>query len=104
MTKYLNSLEPSGSASRQILSRRGVLVTGLAIGTAGVVSCSKVIANNAEASVSPIVVAQDNVKGDIAILNGAIDLENQGIWAYGAAGGKLTNNVDWVALAIHDRL
>ncbi len=91
MTKYLNSSEPHGSASRRAFSRRGVLVTGLAIGAAGVASCAKAAPNNAEASPSPSAVAQGNAQGDIAILNAAIDLENQGIWAYGAAGGKLSN-------------
>jgi hypothetical protein len=35
--------------------------------------------------------SQTSARGDIAILNAAIDLENQGIWAYGAAGSKLSN-------------
>ncbi len=91
MTKYLNSSAPHSSTSQRTFSRRGMLATGLAVGAAGVVSCGKAVSNRAEASPSPIAVATTgNVKGDIAILNGAIDLENQGIWAYGVAGGKLS--------------
>ncbi len=91
MTKYLNSSEPDGSAVGRTFSRRGVLATGLAVGAAGAAAYGKVFSDRAEASPSPITVAQaGNTKGDIAILNGAIDLENQGIWAYGVAGGKLS--------------
>jgi hypothetical protein len=96
---------------RQTFSRRGILVTGFAVGAAGVVSCSRAASSSGaadEIAQSPATVAptsnQANVEGDIAILNAAIDLENQGIWAYGVAGGKLTNTqVGTTILALAQR-
>ncbi len=99
MAKYLYPSDSHESAARQAFSRRGVLFTGLSVGVASIIGCSKSASNPptepiSGAAPSPTAVAQgspqDHVKGDIAILNGAIDLENQGIWAYGAAGGKLS--------------
>jgi rubrerythrin len=56
-------------------SRRELLRTGLIVGLTGAT-----LARPAEAA-----------SGDVAILNAALDLEHQGIWAYGFAAGKLSD-------------
>jgi Ferritin-like domain len=57
-------------------SRRSLVLAGAA-GTFGMVVAT-----------APALAAD---KGDLAILQAAYDLESQGIWAYSAAGGKLTS-------------
>ncbi len=57
-------------------SRRTMVLAGAA-GTLGII-----------AAATPTLAAD---KGDLAILQAAYDLESQGIWAYSAAGGKLTS-------------
>lgn len=99
MTKKLNSPDLNLSTLRRIFSRRGFLVTGLAAGSAGITTAAGAASQqyaviNRDSSQSHGDIAQASfktkLKSDIAILNAAIDLENQGIWAYGAAGGKLS--------------
>ncbi len=58
-------------------SRRRFVVGGTIAGASTVLVLSAMLPSQAEA-------------GDLAILNAAIDLENQGIWAYGVAGKKLS--------------
>jgi len=65
------------SHSLKTLSRRRVVVGGAIVGASTALTLSATLPSQAEA-------------GDLAILNAAIDLENQGIWAYGVAGGKLS--------------
>jgi hypothetical protein len=97
----------------QTFSRRGILVTGFTVGAAGVVSCSRIPSPLSSATTGEIAQAQTlaaqrspqaNVESDIAILNAAIDLEHQGVWAYGVAGGKLSNTqVGTTILALAQR-
>src|SRR5215475_14939560 len=63
------------------LSRRKVLLVGTAT-TVATVLTGPSLALAATTKGSP---------GDVAILSAAYDLESQGIWAYGAAGGKLSD-------------
>ncbi|MFS8878573.1 MULTISPECIES: DUF4439 domain-containing protein [unclassified Synechococcus] len=60
-------------------SRRSLLLTGLLAGVGGVLGLRSLPS-----------AAQTNT-ADIAILNAAIDLEQQAIWAYKTAAGKLSN-------------
>jgi rubrerythrin len=62
------------------ISRRATIMGGAIAGLAGVIGLSGVMA-------TPTLAAS---KKDLAILNAAIDLENQAIWAYGVAAPKLT--------------
>jgi len=57
-------------------SRRNLLKTGL-------------LAGAATAAALPVIAAPTD--GDVAILNAALDLEHQAVWAYGAAAGKLSD-------------
>ena len=76
------------------LSRRKVLLVGTATTVATVLAGpSLALAANAKGSA-----------GDVAILSAAYDLESQGIWAYGAAGGKLSDTpVGKMVLALAKR-
>jgi hypothetical protein len=58
-------------------SRRGFVVGGAIAGASTALSLAAAFPSEAASS-------------DLAILNAAIDLENQGIWAYGVAGAKLS--------------
>jgi hypothetical protein len=80
---YTNFYPPTGHRSKTI-SRRGMLKGGAA--AAGMLGSLSIplIAERARAA-SP-----GDRDHDAAILNAAIDLENQAIWAYGVAGGKLS--------------
>jgi rubrerythrin len=64
-----------------ISSRREALVKGAALGLTGILGMVAIA--------QPSMAATDQDR-DAAILNAAIDLENQAIWAYGAAAGKLS--------------
>ena len=64
-----------------ISSRREALVKGAALGLTGVLGMVAIA--------QPSMAATDQDR-DAAILNAAIDLENQAIWAYGVAAGKLS--------------
>jgi len=76
------------------ISRRNVLVVGTAATITGVLA-GPALALAAEPGGS---------KGDVAILSAAYDLESQGIWAYGAAGAKLTDTpVGKTVLALASR-
>jgi len=66
------------SRSIQPFSRRRFVVGGSIAGVSTALALSTAFPSQAET-------------GDLAILNAAIDLENQGIWAYGVAGGKLSH-------------
>src|SRR5262245_54157350 len=76
------------------LSRRQVLLVGTATTVATVLTGpSLTLAASAKGSAS-----------DVAILSAAYDLESQGIWAYGAAGGKLSDtSVGKMVLALARR-
>src|SRR5262249_8263136 len=76
------------------LSRRKVLLVGTATTVATVLTGpSLALAGTAKGSA-----------GDVAILSAAYDLESQGIWAYGAAGGKLSDTpVGKLAIALARR-
>src|SRR5262249_24117371 len=68
-------------------TRRDLLKNGMA---AGVTAASATVLFGKSASAvtnKPI-----NKESDIAILNAALDLEHQGIWAYGTAAPKLSNS------------
>ena len=62
-------------------SRRNLLKNGLLAGAGAAITWAGMGDLPAEAA-----------SGDAAILNGALDLEHQAIWAYGFAAGKLSNN------------
>lgn len=72
----MTSFQPISSLVKTI-SRRRFVVGGAIAGTSTALALSVALPSQAEA-------------GDLAILNAAIDLENQGIWAYGVAGKKLS--------------
>jgi rubrerythrin len=63
-------------------SRREALVKGATLGLTGVLGMVTLA--------RPSMAAADQDR-DAAILNAAIDLENQAIWAYGVAGSKLSS-------------
>lgn len=65
-------------------SRRTALKAGLAASALAALSLTTVNSANANTGV--------DTKHDMAILNAALDLENQAIWAYGVAAGKLSNS------------
>jgi rubrerythrin len=67
----------TSTQSTKTFSRRNILVGGAIAGASTALTLAVALPSQAEA-------------GDLAILNAAIDLENQGIWAYGVAGGKLS--------------
>lgn len=63
-------------------SRREILKTGIAISAFAALSLTTL--NSASANTG------SDTKHDMAILNAALDLENQAIWAYGVAAEKLS--------------
>ena len=65
-------------------SRRNALKAGLTASALAALSLTAI--NSASANTS------GDTKHDLAILNAALDLENQAIWAYGVAAGKLSNS------------
>ena len=65
-------------------ARRAALKTGLAVGALAAFSLTTL--NSANAATG------GDAKNDMAILNAALDLENQAIWAYGVAAGKLSDS------------
>jgi rubrerythrin len=66
------------------ISRRELLAKGAIAGATGVITLATLgFADKAFAA--------RGGAGDLKILNAALDLENQAIWAYGAAAGKLSN-------------
>jgi rubrerythrin len=72
-------------------SRRGILLAGALAGVGGALGLTALSAGPSLAQSS----------GDLAILNAAIDLEQQAIWAYGTAAGKLsTTDVGKTVLAV----
>ena len=64
-----------------ISSRREALLKGATLGLTGVLGM---------VAIAPPSMAATDQDRDAAILNAAIDLENQAIWAYGVAAGKLS--------------
>jgi rubrerythrin len=92
-----DTILPTSSRRRQSksMSRRNILVGGAVASFAGVLGLSTLIPQSAEAA---------DADNDAAILNAAIDLENQAIWAYGVAAGKLsTTAVGKTILALAKR-
>jgi rubrerythrin len=65
-------------------SRRNALKAGLTASALAALSLTAI--NSASANTG------GDTKHDLAILNAALDLENQAIWAYGVAAGKLSNS------------
>ncbi|MDQ3267957.1 MAG: ferritin-like domain-containing protein, partial [Pseudomonadota bacterium] len=65
-------------------SRRAALKTGIALSALAALSLTTLNSANANTS--------GDTKHDMAILNAALDLENQAIWAYGVAAGKLSDS------------
>ena len=65
-------------------SRRSALKTGFAVSALAALSLTTLGSANAS--------TDNDTKHDMAILNAALDLENQAIWAYGVAAGKLSNS------------
>jgi rubrerythrin len=65
-------------------SRRNALKAGLTASAFAALSLTAI--NSASANTG------GDTKHDLAILNAALDLENQAIWAYGVAAGKLSNS------------
>jgi rubrerythrin len=91
------TIVPTSSRRRQskFMSRRNILVGGAVASFAGVLGLSTIAPQSAEAT---------DADNDAAILNAAIDLENQAIWAYGVAAGKLsTTAVGQTILALAKR-
>lgn len=80
----------------KLYSRRNLLTTGLKVGAVGslglLAACSPSPASASSAA--------SNAANDIPILNGAIGLENQAIWAYGAAIQNLQANTDATSKAV----
>lgn len=66
------------------LSRRAALKTGLAVSAFAALSLTTLNSANAD--------TVSDTKHDMAILNAALDLENQAIWAYGVGAGKLSDS------------
>lgn len=76
-------------------SRRRILLTGAGSALGGTLALGGLTACRSA--------AQDS-SSDIAILNAAIDLENQAIWAYSTAAGKLSgSDVGQTVLALATR-
>lgn len=73
---------------RSGLTRRTLINTGLIGGVSAVGAAALLGIPGAWAKAA---VKSAGKSADIAILNGALDLEHQGIWAYSAAGGKLSD-------------
>jgi len=73
-------------AKDETISRRQIITSSMAVGItaagiAGLVGSPKAFA----------MVEKAGTKNDITILNAALDLEHQAIWAYTAAGSKLSS-------------
>jgi rubrerythrin len=107
MNNHKSALARTGSRRSKTLSRRGIIVagafTGLATAFSACAARDKTVSN---AQSSPSTTSGDDDSTDIAILNAAIDLEHQAIWAYGAAGSKLTKTPvgkTILALALRNR-
>ena len=93
------ALTTASSRRHNTFSRRGILVSGVFAGVAGALGMGALRDRAVAASPS-------DMENDAAILNAAIDLENQAIWAYGVAGGKLSNTEvgkTILALALRNR-
>jgi rubrerythrin len=93
------ALTTTSSRRHNTFSRRGMLVTGVFAGVAGALGMGALSDRAVAAEAS-------DMENDAAILNAAIDLENQAIWAYGVAGGKLSNTEvgkTILALALRNR-
>lgn len=87
----------TSSRGSKSFSRRELLTTGTVAGFLGGISLP-LIAERASAA------TQSEKDNDAAILNAAIDLENQAIWAYGVGAGKLsTTEVGKTILALAQR-
>jgi rubrerythrin len=76
------SISVTSRRQSKSISRRNIVVGGAVASFAGVLGLSTLKPQPAEAT---------DTDNDAAILNAAIDLENQAIWAYGVAAGKLSN-------------
>lgn len=93
MNQARNLSKTPSRRQSQNLSRRGVLVGGAIAGVSGALGLS--IFNGG---------ASKAASSDLAILNAAIDLEQQAIWAYGAAAPKLSQTaVGQTVLALAKR-
>jgi Ferritin-like domain len=93
------ALLPRASRHTKTLSRRGMLLGSATVGMLGALSIP-LIAERANAA------SEKDQNHDAAILNAAIDLENQAIWAYGVAGDKLSKTQvgeTVLALALRNR-
>jgi rubrerythrin len=84
MEKERITLAKRPSQRSNIVSRRGILVTGAIAGVASAIGIPA-LANRATAASS------EDKQNDIKILNNALYYEHQAIWAYDFAAGKLTN-------------
>jgi len=84
MQKERITLAKRSSQRSNIVSRRGILVTGVIAGVAGALGIPA-LAQRATAA------SDGDKKNDIDILNNALFYEHQAIWAYDFAAGKLTS-------------
>lgn len=84
MQKERITLAKRSSQRSNIVSRRGILVTGAIAGVAGALGIPA-LAQRATAA------SDGDKKNDIDILNNALFYEHQAIWAYDFAAGKLTS-------------
>jgi rubrerythrin len=84
MQKERITLAKKSSQRSNIVSRRGILVTGAIAGVAGALGIPA-LAQRATAA------SDGDKKNDIDILNNALFYEHQAIWAYDFAAGKLTS-------------
>lgn len=84
MQKERITLAKRASQRSNIVSRRGILVTGAIAGVAGALGIPA-LAQRATAA------SDGDKKNDIDILNNALFYEHQAIWAYDFAAGKLTS-------------
>lgn len=93
MNQERNLIKMPSRRHSQNLSRRGILVGGAIAGVSGALGLSILNGGASQAASS-----------DVAILNAAIDLEQQAIWAYGAAASKLSQTaVGQTVLALAKR-
>ncbi len=95
MKNLTTSLTHQSTNLSQTYSRRRVVIAGAIAGFTGALGLSALKAK-------PLFAASS----DIVILNAAIDLENQAIWAYNTAGKALTNTSvgkTILALALRNR-
>lgn len=93
------ALTTTSSRRHNTFSRRKILVSGVFAGVAGALGMGAL-------SDRAVAAPASDMENDAAILNAAIDLENQAIWAYGVAGGKLSNTEvgkTILALALRNR-